>query len=66
MGERRYLTDEYRQKLADLVVDDPAITQREVEERFVRKCEDTSELVKDGTPLSTIRRVSFSTIESNL
>lgn len=66
MGERRYLTDEYRGKLADLVEDNPGISQQDVEERFVQKCKELSQFVKEGTPVSAIRRLSFSIIESEL
>ena len=62
----QYLTDEYREKLADLVKDNSEISQRDIEERFVQKCREMRRFMKEGTPASAICRLSFSVIKSEL
>lgn len=63
-GERRYLTDEYRERLCELAETNSEASQRQIEARYIEKCKELRDFLKDGTPDETIRRLSLDTMES--
>ncbi|GAB3037950.1 hypothetical protein [Natronobiforma cellulositropha] len=63
MGIRRYITDEYDDRLAEYVAAQPEITRPVAERRFVETCRQLEETLKDDTPPAVIRRLAFHQLE---
>ena len=63
MGIRRFITDDYDQKLDEYVSTHSEICRDVAERAFVDNCTELEETLKDDAPADVVRRLAFRRLE---
>ena len=59
MRRGEYLNEEYRQKIRSFRDGNSGLSAEAVENHYVRECQQIDEAFRDGTSLSSIRRLAW-------
>lgn len=63
MGIRRFITDEYDEKIDEYVSTHSEVDRTLAERAFVENCTKLEETLKDDAPVAVVRRLAFHQLE---